>query len=345
MNQNRNNQTSRYQQIKEYLKSIDEPDFRYKQIVEAIFEKNIVDFEKISNIAKPLREELKKRFSPIPNLKIIDRKKSPGATKLLFKLSDNEKIESVKMKYKSWQSVCVSCQVGCPLNCHFCATGKIGFKRNLSADEITDQVLYFQLNNVDIKSVSFMGMGEPLLNPNVFTAISDLTDPELFNFSQRRINVSTVGIVPELEKLIEDFPQINISFSLHSPFQEQREQLMPISKKYPTEKVMEVLDKQIENNKRKVFLVYLMIKDINDSSLHVQELIDLIRSRKNNYLYHVNLVSYHPISKSDHFQPSEQKRIFWFRSQLQKAKVSASIRYSPGEKISAACGQLRASYR
>jgi len=345
MNQDKTNQISRYQQIKNYLTDINEPDFRYRQILQAIFKQNITNFERITNIAKPLRTELIRRFSPIPNLKAVDRKKSPGAEKILFELTDKQKVESVKMTYRRWQSVCVSSQVGCPLGCVFCATGKIGFKRDLSPDEITDQVLYFQLNGTDVHSVSFMGMGEPLLNQNIFTAIADLTDPNLFNFSQRRVNVSTVGITPELEKLTEMFPQINISFSLHSPFEEQRAALMPISKKYPIADVFSVLDKYIEKNKRKVFLPYLMIDQINDTSIHAEELISLITERKNDYLYHVNLISYHPISKSDQFQSSDEKRIHWFRNELEKARISVSIRYSPGEEIGAACGQLRASYR
>jgi 23S rRNA (adenine-C8)-methyltransferase len=343
MNQNKTKPVSRYLQIKKYLADIGEPDFRYKQILQAIFEQNIVNFEKITNIAKPLRVELAKRFSPIPNLGITDKQKSPGAVKIIFKLADSHKIEAVKMTYRRWQSVCVSCQVGCLLGCHFCATGKIGFKRNLSADEITDQVLYFLLNGTDVHSVSFMGMGEPLLNPSVFTAIDDFTNPDLFNFSQRRINVSTVGVVPELEKLVSKFPQVNISFSLHSPFEEQRTALMPISKKYPIEAVLTVLDKHIEKNKRKVFLSYLMIDKVNDTSIHAEELINLIKERKNHYLYHVNLISYHQTSKSDQFQSSDEKRISWFKNELEKARISVSTRYSPGQEIGAACGQLRAS--
>ena len=345
MYQNEENETSRYEKIKQYLAEINEPKYRFGQIVEAIFKQNINDFNKMTNIAKPLREELEKRFGPILSLKPIDKQKSFGVKKILFELKDKEKIESVRMTYRDWQSLCVSSQVGCSLKCSFCATGKIGLKRNLTVDEINDQVFHFISTGSKIRTVSFMGMGEPFLNPAVFLAIKDLTDPNLFGFSQRRINVSTVGVVPGLEKLIDQFPQINIAFSLHSPFEEQRKELMPISKKYSIESVLAILDKHIEVNMRKVFLSYLMIDNVNDSSLHVKELILIIKQRKNNYLYHVNLIAYHPISKSDKFQSSTDDKILWFKRELERARVGVTLRHSPGQSIKAACGQLHAQYQ
>ncbi len=345
MYQNIENETSRYEKIKLYLAEINEPKYRFSQIIDSIFKQNISDFNKMTNIAKPLREELGKRFGSILSLKPVDKQKSPGVKKVLFELKDKKKIETVRMAYRDWYSLCVSSQVGCSLKCSFCATGKIGLKRNLTVDEINDQVFHFLSTGSKIKTVSFMGMGEPLLNPAVFKAIDDLTNPDLFGFSQRRVNVSTVGIVPGLEKLIEQFPQINIAFSLHSPFEEQRKELMPISKKYSIESVLTVLDKHIETNMRKVFLPYLMIDGVNDSSIHLKELVSIIKQRKNNYLYHVNLIAYHSTSRSDKFQPSIERKVLWFKNELEKARVSVTLRHSPGQSIKAACGQLHAQYQ
>jgi len=355
---------SRFEQIKLLLKERNEPEYRFKQIMEAIFKQRVDDFEKITTIPKSLRMVLKEKFGEILSLKPIKEQKDEKVLKVLFELKDKERIESVLMDYegekKGWQSVCISTQVGCSLNCVFCATGKMGFRRNLTVDEIIDQVLYFHLIHLEgvdiatpsrceskrwkIHSVSFMGMGEPLLNPATFAAIKILTDKEFFGFGQRVINVSTVGVVPELRKLIKDFPQINIAFSLHTPFDEQRSELMPINKKYPIETVLNVLDEHISKNKRKVFLPYIMMKGVNDTSAHLAGLTKLIRERKKTaYLYHVNLIRYNEISGGCNFQPSDRETVEWFKNELTKRRINATLRQSFGERIKGACGQLRTS--
>jgi 23S rRNA (adenine-C8)-methyltransferase len=265
-------------------------------------------------------------------------------------LQDEKRIETVKMKFKGkrkWESLCLSSQVGCSLGCVFCATGKIGLRRNLTPDEIIDQLLYFHLQADNIHSLSFMGMGEPLVNPATFTAIKAFTDKKLFRFSQRRISVSTVGIVPGIKRLTEEFPRVNIAFSLHTPFQRQREELIPVARQYSIEEIMTVLDEHIRRNKRKVFLSYMMLEGINDTPKHLKALKNLVKGRgKISYLYHVNLISYNPAFRvREGFQGSERKTREWFKKELEKARINVTVRQSFGTEIHAACGQLYAKYK
>lgn len=346
-----NPNTTKFDEIEEFLNLKSEPNYRFTQVVNGIFKQRAGDFEEITALPETLKRELKEKFGPILTLTPIDEKKSHQAVKVLFELRDGERIEAVKMEFKGkkeeWESLCISSQVGCNLGCAFCATGKIGLKRNLTPDEIIDQPLYFHSQGDNIYSISLMGMGEPLMNPATFTAIKTLTDKRLFGFSQRRISVSTVGIVPGIKRLTEEFPQINIAFSLHTPFEEQRGELIPISTQYSIEEVMVVLDDHIKKNKRKVFLPYMMLKGINDSPEHLEALKDLIKGRgKIFYLYHVNLIRYNPApGVGKEFQGSERETIEWFRKELEKARINVTVRQSFGTEIHAACGQLYAKYK
>jgi 23S rRNA (adenine-C8)-methyltransferase len=181
---------------------------------------------------------------------------------------------------KSWSSFCISSQEGCGYACSFCATGKLGFKKNLTPDEITDQLLYFLLQGQRIDSVSFMGMGEPLANPFLFETLKLLTHPQLFGLSQRRITISTVGIIPTLYELTTSFPQVHLTFSLHSPFPDQRSELMPVNQIFPLYEVLKALDDHILKTGKRVYLAYVLLQDVNDSLLHAQEIIKLVKSRK-----------------------------------------------------------------
>ena len=341
---------TKFDRIEEFLRLRGEPKYRFSQITEGIFKQRLDNFEKITMLPKMLRRELKERFGSVLTISPIKEEKSPYTAKLLFKLKDGERVEAVKMEFrgkKEWESLCISSQVGCNLGCAFCATGKIGLKRNLTPDEIIDQSLYFHLKGDRVHSISFMGMGEPLANPAIFAAIRALTNKKLFGFSQRKLNVSTVGLVPGIKRLTEEFPQINIAFSLHTPFENQRRKLMPIAKHYPTEEVMSVLDKHAKRNKRKVFLSYMMLKGINDSSAHLEALKNLVKGRGEiSYLYHVNLITYNPTPGVKRwFQCADKEKIEWFKKELKKAGISVTIRQSFGTEIHAVCGQLYAKYK
>lgn len=341
---------TKFDKIEEFLNSKNEPQYRFIQIADFIFKKRVEDLGQISTLPNDLRKELKEKFHPLLSITLIDKKEASQVTKVIFKLKDEERIETVKMNFKGeWISLCISSQVGCGLGCLFCTTGKIGLKRNLTPDEIIDQPLYFYLKGENIHSISFMGMGEPLLNPATFIAIKSFTDKNLFGFSQRRISLSTVGIIPGLKRLIREFPQINIAFSLHTPFEQQRRKLMPISYQFPIIEVLKILDEYMKKNKRKVFLEYLMLKGVNDTPEHLKVLKKIILDRKRDeisHLYHVNLIRYNPSPETrNQFQSSKEETIEYFKKKLKKSKINVTLRQSFGSNIYAACGQLYAQYK
>lgn len=321
-----------------------------KQIKYAIYQKGIDDYEKITTIPKDIRMRLKNNLGDVLSLKNIFEVEGGQAQKVLFETKDGHKIEAVRMLFRPeddiHESLCISSQSGCALGCRFCATGAIGFKKNLTAEEISDQVLYFKSKGQETDSISFMGMGEPLSNPeNVFGALEILTSPDYMGISPRRINVSTVGIVPQIKKLTDRFPQVNLAFSLHSPFPEERLKLMPVTGSYSIDAVMEVLDEHIKKTRRRVFLAYILLSGINDDTEHAKALIDLIKKRgEHSYLYHVNLIRYHAGPTDSEFKETSKEKIDAFRKILDDKNISNSLRQSFGLKIFAACGQLYGGY-
>ncbi|MDP1619528.1 MAG: 23S rRNA (adenine(2503)-C(2))-methyltransferase RlmN, partial [bacterium] len=240
-------------------------------------------------------------------------------------------------------SVCISCQVGCAIGCKFCATGKMGLKRNLTAEEITDQVLFWiqYLKNINqkISTVVFMGMGEPLLNwEQVSRSLRDLIDPTLFGFGARSISVSTSGIPEGIEKLAMEFPQVNLALSLHFGSDEKRSQAMPINRKNNLETLREALKKYFLKTNRKVFLEYVMLSGVNDSREDADKLIRFVKSIGKLQLLHVNLIRYN--STGSEFKPSSKEHTVEFRDYLAQNRIDVTIRKSLGEEIQGACGQL-----
>lgn len=329
--------------IKQILSKTKYPPYVYDQICEAIYKKGIAEYSLISNISKDLREMLTEELGEVLSLEMIEESgEDENVSKFLFKTRDGESIEAVRMVYKTHVSLCISSQVGCAMGCKFCVTGAQGFKRDLSCDEVVDQILYFKQLKIPVDTIIVSGMGEPLLNPNFFDALEIITDENFLGYGERKISVSTVGIIPGLKKLIEEHPQINIAFSLHSPFNEERASLMPITKTYPIASVMDVLDDHIAEHKRKVFLVYLLLKEVNDTKEHVQELVKLIKeSGELAYLYHVNLMRFHPGDTALSFEPTDERVLEYFESVLDKNHINYTVRHDFGLGIEAACGQLR----
>ncbi len=324
------------EKIKKSLK--DKPDFRIQQIKKWVFKDLITDWEEATTLPAKLRKELSEKFP----LKIKAKKfisKDEKTIKALFPLKDNLKIESVLMRYDDRNTICVSSQVGCPLNCSFCATGKMGFKRNLETYEIINQVLFFarllKKENNKVTNIVFMGMGEAFLNyDNVIKSIEILNDPEGFNLGIRSFSISTAGIVPGIKKLMKEDKQINLAVSLNAPNNELRSELMPINKKYPLKKLLKTIDQYIEKTRRRVMFEYIMIKEVNDQDKHAKQLIRILKNR----LCFLNLIPYN--STKAKFKPSSQKRIRKFKKILKKEGVTVTQRYRFGDKISAACGQL-----
>lgn len=340
--------TTKYEQLKKFLSAEKEPDFRFNQVLQAVFKQRNAEFEQMTALPNPLRYKLIKQFGRnLLSIKPVSQVASAQAEKVLFETANGNRIETVAMKYRAgWHSYCISSQSGCGFGCRFCATGAIGLKRNLNPDEITDQILHFALQWRSIDSISFMGMGEALANPNTFTALQTLTSPMLFGLSARRITISTIGIIPGIRRLTKQFPQINLTFSLHSPFHDQRSELMPINEKYALTDVMEVLDEHIKETGRKVYIAYVLLAGVNDTKDHVRELIALFRRRLSlKQLYHLNLIRYNPtVGTPDVYGRPDQAAVDFVYQQLRQAGIKVTVRQSFGVEMDAACGQLYGQY-
>ncbi|OHA49567.1 MAG: 23S rRNA (adenine(2503)-C(2))-methyltransferase [Candidatus Terrybacteria bacterium RIFCSPLOWO2_02_42_20] len=352
--------------LEKFLKDMGESGYRLKQIKKAVFVDLIKDWEEATTLSKKLREEIKKEFNILSweVLNIIESK-NKDSVKAIFKLKDGNIIETVLMKHLNTKeddtkngrnTVCVSSQAGCAINCEFCATGKMGLKRNLTGEEIIDQVLFFARHlrqwqgetlTLDVKvspchdryekvnNVVFMGMGEPFLNyDNTIQAIRILNDKDGFNLGIRHISVSTCGIIPGIEKFAEENLQVNLAISLHAADDETRTKLMPINKTYPLAELMKAVGDYIKKTNRKVMFEYLLIDGVNDQSEDAANLAKLMK----NSLYHINLIKYHDTGSG--LKPSPQAKRTQFFDALKKIGVSATFRVSFGEDILAACGQL-----
>ncbi len=330
--------------IDDLLNEVNASDYRWTQIYKAIYqEPQFQKYSEIFTLPDEFRDELTSRLGEsILSLKVKTSQKHGETEKVLFETYDGYPIEAVKMHYENGRNTyCVSVQSGCAMGCEFCATGKMGLNRNLKADEIVDQALYFRKKGYDIDNVVLMGMGEPLANPETFKSLDVLTGQKMFNLGKRRVSISTVGIVPGIEKMTKEYPQINLAFSLHTPFQTQREELVPISKKYSIKEVMDALARHIRITNRKVFIAYILLGDVTDSRGHAEALAKLIKSYKEEaYLFHVNLINFHEISGEVGFKSTTENKLERFRKVLYDAGIRTTVRQDFGENIDAACGQL-----
>ena len=318
----------------------DEPSYRMRQVNQFIFQSLIDGWSEATSLPGALRSELKDKCPlEIPARTFVS--KDGNTVKALITLKDGLKIETVLMRDEGRRrsnTICVSSQVGCALDCRFCATGKMGFKRNLDHLEIVEEVLFFAryLKKLGgkISNIVFMGMGEPFLNyENVIAAIKILNDKDGLNLGARRFSISTVGIIDGIEKLAKENLQINLSVSLNAPDDVLRSKIMPINEKYPTRQVLKAVDSYIRKTNRRVMFEYVMIKDLNDSDRYAEKLIELVKNK----LCFVNLIPYNPTGA---FERSLSGRIRKFREILESAGVAVTQRYRFGGDIKAACGQL-----
>lgn len=332
----------------------DEPKYRKTQAYEAVFKDLIENWDNALNLPLNLREKLKKDF-PLEIYGEIKSNDEEKALKAVIALGDGVKIETVLMRHKGHDAqkrntVCVSSQAGCPLKCIFCATGKSGFKRNLTKWEILEQTLFFarilKNQNERVSNVVFMGMGEPFLNyENVISAVKILNDEKGLNIAARKISISTCGIIPGIENLEKENLQINLAVSLHAPNDALRSKLMPINNKYPLEEVLKTVEKYAEKTSRKVMFEYVLLKGENDTKECAEDLVKIM----NNPLYFVNLISYNSTRFTEvsarragagGLEPSSLENIKKFRKILENAGVNVSERFRFGRNIKAACGQL-----
>jgi 23S rRNA (adenine2503-C2)-methyltransferase len=340
--------------LEEKLKNSGEQKFRLKQILKSVYQDGVLDFEKMTVLPQNLRGYLKKEINIFPyrNEKILisgDKK----TIKALLKTADNNFIETVLLapKFGAW-SACVSSQIGCPLNCAFCATGSGGFKRNLTREEIEGQIIFWKnylkenRNQERLTNIVFMGMGEPFLNfENVLESLKNLINPELFGFGSRSISVSTAGVMDKWEEFSNALPQINLALSLHFADDKKRSEFMPINKKYNLDSIRESLKKYFEIYKRKIFIEYIMFQGINDNLEDARKLSEYLKSIGHSHLLHVNLISYnmeHKTHNRNLLSPSSKEKIIAFRNCLLENRINATIRKSLGNDIQGACGQLAA---
>jgi len=332
----------------------DEPKFRYVQINKALFQDHISSWEEASNLPKILREKLAAECSLKIKAEIFKALSGPKSLKALITLEDGEAIETVLIRQhgkdknsepedkSNRNTVCVSSQAGCPLNCVFCATGQSGFRRNLTAEEIIEQVVFWarylkiEGKGEKIDNLVFMGMGEPFLNYEQFIkAVKFLNNPETLNIGARRISVSTAGLTEGIKRLAGEKIQLNLAISLHASNDNLRRELMPIAKKYELREIIKAVDNYIVKTGRRVMFEYLMIKSVNDSDAAAQELSQLIAGKP---LYLVNLIPYNTTGK---FRPSDRERVAAFKKILEDNHIPVTVRLSFGADIGAACGQLR----
>jgi 23S rRNA (adenine2503-C2)-methyltransferase len=317
------------------------PSFRSKQISEWLWLKQAVTFEEMTNIGKNLQKLLSDTF--IVNVLHLEEKSDSSnveTTKYLWKLQDGAHIESVLIRSFERNTVCVSTQVGCPIGCTFCASGKLGYVRNLQAAEIVTQVLNIQRELLEkgenVTNIVYMGMGEPLRNyDEVVLSIRLLTDPNLSNFSRRRITVSTVGIVENIERLAQEDLGVNLALSLHAPTQEMRQKLIPYARRYPLLDVLKAVDLYQKTTGREITYEYILIQYVNDREEDAQALVSLLQGRKGC----VNLIPYNPISHVS-YKRAPARSVVAFRRILDEGGIHHTCRYTKGDDIAAACGQL-----
>lgn len=316
--------------------------YRATQLFTWIYEKKAKSFDEMSDVSKQFREELNRDFClTLP--KIFKKQESKdGTIKLLLELEDGSKIETALMPYKYGNAICVSSQVGCNMACAFCASGLLKKKRNLEVYEIVGQVIIMnqvlEEKSQHVSHVVVMGTGEPFDNyDNVIDFIRIINHPKALAIGARHISVSTCGIVPGIMKYAHEGLQSNLAISLHAPNDEIRNKIMPISKGYKMEELMEAVRYYEKNAGRRVTFEYIMLKDVNDTLECAKQLVKLIKGT----LAYVNLIPYNPVDENS-FMRSDEKQVHKFFSYLMQHGVNTTVRKEFGNDIDAACGQLRA---
>ncbi|WP_305981766.1 23S rRNA (adenine(2503)-C(2))-methyltransferase RlmN [Roseivirga thermotolerans] len=329
------------EEIQDFFVSIGEKPFRAKQVYEWLWKKSAKDFDQMTNISLSIRELLKERFE-IKHIKVDQMQRSAdGTIKNAVKLHDDLIVESVLIPTETRITACISSQVGCSLDCNFCATARLKRMRNLSADEIYDQVvaikeegeLYFDR---PLTNIVYMGMGEPLLNyKNVLESIEKITSPEGLGMSPRRITLSTVGIPKMIKQLADDEVRFNLAVSLHSAIDETRTRMMPINEKSNLAELAESLQYWYSKTKRKLTFEYVVWKNINDDEKHARALAKYCGKVASK----VNIIEYNPIDDGE-FQQADPASLDMYKRILEEKGIVVNVRRSRGKDIDAACGQL-----
>ena len=332
------------QELEHFISSFGKERYRSTQILRWLYQEGVQSFDEMTNLSKRFRGELNQVsfISTLHPLKV--EQAGDGTKKFLFQLEDENRIESVLIPDKSRLTLCVSTQVGCALGCRFCLTGKNGWKRDLKVSEILNQILSVRetLNDkASITNIVLMGMGEPLANyDNTTKSIELMAHPDAFKFSSRRITLSTVGLLPELERLAQKKIQFLLAISLNASDEETRSHLMPINRRYPLKKVLEACRSFPLRPRTRITFEYVLLEGVNDSSQDAKRLIKILQGIPSK----INLIPLNEAPGIPFKRPSEEKTIH-FQEILMQGGLTAIIRKSKGAEISAACGQLQGKVR
>lgn len=326
-------------ELTEELKRQGEKAFRAKQMYEWMHVKLARSFEEMTNLSKAFREACEEKYVYTAlEAALVQESKIDGTRKFLFRLADGNMVESVWMKYKHGNSVCISSQVGCRMGCRFCASTLDGLERNLLPSEMLDQIYAItRITGERVSNVVVMGTGEPMDNyDNLLKFIKILTDENGLNISQRNITVSTCGIVPKMRELAEEKLQITLALSLHATTDEKRRELMPIANKYSIAELMDACKYYFDKTGRRITFEYSLVGGVNDTDRDATELSALAKPLN----CHINLIPVNPIKERDYVQ-SEAGRIKAFQGKLERNKINSTVRREMGRDIDGACGQLR----
>ncbi len=345
-------------ELGEQLKAWGEPDYRTNQLWEGLYQKLWTSPEQFSSLPKSLRQKLtdnfaREKLSPEDHLFFTSLRpvkkitSSDGETiKTLFSLNDDRQVEAVLMRYAKRRTLCISTQAGCAMGCVFCATGQMGFKRQLSSGEIVEQVLYYArqlaLENEQVTNIVVMGMGEPFHNYDAtMSAIKRLNDPQGYNLGARRFTISTVGLVPGIRRFTQEHSQINLAISLHAADDVSRSRLLPINKKYPLDELFSACLEYVQITHRRLSFEWALIQGVTDTAEQAHLLAQRLRVFRfgGSILCHVNVIPLNPTQKYAG-QASTHERAIAFQNILQQAGIPCTIRLRRGIEIQAGCGQL-----
>lgn len=331
-----------FSELQSLITELGEPKFRAKQVYEWIHKKLVKSYDEMTNVPLKLRNKLEERL-PFTEVTEVARKDSASGdtSKFVFKLYDGYVIESVLMKYRYGNSVCISSQVGCRMGCTFCASTLLGLSRQLAPSEMLSQIYTIQRETGErVSNIVVMGTGEPLDNfDNLLKFLEMISDENGLNISQRNITVSTCGIVPNIKKLADKNLAITLAISLHAPTDEDRRRIMPIANKYSIKEILEATDYYFEKTGRRISYEYSLIDGENDTPENAEKLAVLLRGKN----CHVNLIPINPI-KERAYRSSAPKGVLRFKKILENKGINATIREEMGQDIDAACGQLRKEY-
>ena len=331
-------------EVEDFIASFGKEGYRSLQILRWLYQRGVHSTDEMTDLSKRFRQELSAAsfISTLRPLHVEEAK--DGTKKFLFQLEDGHRIESVLIPDKKRLTLCVSTQVGCSLGCRFCLTGKMRLKRNLTSSEILNQILAVKETLTDktsITNIVLMGMGEPLANyQNTLKAIELMTNPDAFKFSSRRVTLSTVGLLPELEQLSKEKISFRLAISLNAADEETRSYLMPINRRHPLKKLLEVCRNFPLRPRTRITFEYVMVEDVNDSPLDAKRLIQILKGIPSK----INLIPLNEAPGIPLRRPSDEK-VRQFQQILMEGGLTAIVRASKGGEISAACGQLQAKWR